>query len=447
MSYSGLTTKFIPAYTGNYTKGRQSVISEITIHHMAGNLSIETLGNLWQRVGRNGSSHYGVNGTQIGCYVDESDTAWCNGNWESNKRAISIETANNSGKPNWTVSDATLDTLIKLVADIAKRNNLGTLVVGKNLTYHKMYAATECPGPYLLSKMQEIADKANAINNTVFVSRTFIKNCVPLAQECEEKYKLLSSLTLAQAIVETGYNDEKGDTSLSELAINANNLFGIKATSDWTGEIYTKQTQEWNGEKYITITADFRKYPTMRACFEDRALKLITMDRYSNLVGCYDIELAAKYIQQDGWATSPTYTDTLLERVKKYNLTQYDLNKKEVKSMRLKIGFASSGDVWTIKKKLEELAITDYTEQDGYIITNISLSAGDVATMQKLCDSLGIPCVEYIEQSEDTTAELKKQLETTLADNEQLKSDLTVAETEINRLKDKLNTIHKESEV
>lgn len=440
MPYSGLTSKFIPAYVGNYTKGRRSEISEITIHHMAGNLSIETLGNMWQRVGRNGSSHYGVNGTQIGCYVDEGDTAWCNGNWESNKRAISIETANNSGEPNWTVSDTTFDTLVKLVADIAKRNNLGKLVKGKNLTWHQMYAATACPGPYLLSKIDELVERANAVNDADNVSRTFVKNCVPLAQECEEKYKLLSSLTLAQAIVETGYNDEKGDSSLSELAINANNLFGIKATADWTGEIYTKQTQEWDGEKYITITANFRKYPTMRACFEDRALKLTTMDRYKNLVGCYDIELAAKYIQQDGWATSPTYTDTLLDRVKKYDLTQYDLHKKEVKSMKLKIGFASSGDIWTIKNKLKELSITDYTENDGYIITNISLTSGDVATIQELCESLGIPCVEYVEENDDM-AKLKERLSNAQKEIEKQAKDISVLENIIRNAADILNSV------
>ena len=331
MAISSLATKIIPAYAGNFTAGRQgNKISEITIHHMAGNMSVENLGNLWKRAGRQGSSHYGVNGEDIGAYVSEGDTAWCNGNFESNLRAISIETANDSGEPNWHVSDTTLNTLIKLVADIAKRNNLTPLILGENLTWHSMYAATACPGPYLKSKLQYIVDEANKINSDttkpVMVDKgTFIKNIIPLAQQIQKDYKILTSLTLAQAIVETGYNGLVGDSSLSELARNANNLFGIKATKDWLGEIYKKSTKEWDGDKYITIMADFRGYDTMKDCFVDRAEKIIGMKRYANLIGESNIEKACEYIQKDGWATSPTYTTALMDRVKLYDLTQYDL--------------------------------------------------------------------------------------------------------------------------
>ena len=54
--------------------------------------------------------------------------------------------------------------MVTLVADIARRNGLGKLVKGKNLTWHSMYAATACPGPYLSGKLQELVDKANTIN-------------------------------------------------------------------------------------------------------------------------------------------------------------------------------------------------------------------------------------------------------------------------------------------
>lgn len=169
MSVSPLTTKTILAHTGNYTKSRAAYggkIKKITIHHAAWICQIEDLGRLWQTVGRKGSSTYGVSGTQIGAYVDESDIPWTDGNWDSNLISVTIETANSAGAPNWTVSDTTLATLIKLVADIARRNGLGKLVVGKTLTltYHSMFANTACPGPFLLGKMQYIADQANAIN-------------------------------------------------------------------------------------------------------------------------------------------------------------------------------------------------------------------------------------------------------------------------------------------
>lgn len=166
MAYSKLAEKFYPAYSGNYTKGRKVKITEICIHHCGGVLSAKTCGDIFKRKGRNGSSNYGigVNG-EIYCYVDESDTAWCNSNWASNCRSVSIETSNNKTGGNWTVSSKSLNSLIKLVADIAKRNNMGTLVKGKNVTWHKMYKNTACPGPYLLSKMDYIIAEANKINN------------------------------------------------------------------------------------------------------------------------------------------------------------------------------------------------------------------------------------------------------------------------------------------
>lgn len=130
---------------------------------MAGNCSIETLGGIWQTPGRNGSSTYGIDSSgRICCYVDENDIAWCNSNWDSNVRSASIETANLQPSPE--VTDEALNSLIRLVADIAKRNGMGTLVKGQNVTWHSMYTSTSCPGSYLLSKMDYIVEQANKIN-------------------------------------------------------------------------------------------------------------------------------------------------------------------------------------------------------------------------------------------------------------------------------------------
>jgi hypothetical protein len=165
MSNSSLVTVRVPAHPSNYTKGRNTAITDVTIHHMAGILSAEACGNIFARAGRNGSAHYGIgNSGEVGQYVDEADTAWTNSNWASNCRSVTIETSNSATGGEWPVSDAAYDTLIKLVADIAKRNNLGTLVAGKNLTWHSMFAPTTCPGDFLRARVEEIARKANEIN-------------------------------------------------------------------------------------------------------------------------------------------------------------------------------------------------------------------------------------------------------------------------------------------
>lgn len=169
MIKSPLATETYAAYECNFTYGRSGrKIEAVTIHHMAGKLTAKRCGEIFQQVGRNGSSHYGIgyNG-EIACYVGEENTAWTNSNWDSNCKSVTIETSNNVNGGNWTVSDASLNSLIRLVADIAKRNNLGKLVKGKNLTWHCLFANTSCPGPYLLSKLDYIIEEANKLNESV----------------------------------------------------------------------------------------------------------------------------------------------------------------------------------------------------------------------------------------------------------------------------------------
>ena len=165
MSKSSLVQVVVPADEGNYTKGRSGRnIEAITIHHMAERLTAEQCGKIFQAKGRYGSSHYGVGyDGSIANYVDEEDTAWTNSNWDSNCKSITIEISDNDNR--WYVNDITLNAVIKLVADIAKRRELGILVPGKNLTWHSMFTSTTCPGDYLRSKMQYIADEANKINS------------------------------------------------------------------------------------------------------------------------------------------------------------------------------------------------------------------------------------------------------------------------------------------
>ena len=140
---------------------------------MAGKLTAKECGRVFQARGRGASAHYGVGSDgKIGLYVDEKNAAWSDANRTSNHKSVSIEVANSKTGGQWLVSDKSLSLTIKLVADIARRNNLGKLVAGENLTWHSMYANTTCPGPYLRSKMKYIAEEANKINATTTTKKT-----------------------------------------------------------------------------------------------------------------------------------------------------------------------------------------------------------------------------------------------------------------------------------
>lgn len=206
MSNSNLVTRWWPANPTNYTNGRESnKIQGIVVHHAA-STSLDSIGAAFARAGRNGSAHYGVGGNQVHQYVDEVNTTWHCSNWWGNVRTVGIETTNSTGAPNWDIAPDTFETLVKLVADIAKRNNLGKLWINPKadmptLSGHKDWygASTVCPGPSLYPRLQEIADRANAINFPPVVAKPSIiwVDITPFALKAKEKIDIIDLDTSA----------------------------------------------------------------------------------------------------------------------------------------------------------------------------------------------------------------------------------------------------------
>jgi len=125
------------------------------------------------------------------------------------------------------------------------------------------------------------------------------------------EYKIPASITLAQGILESG-------AGTSELAINANNHFGIKCGGSWTGETYNKDDDE--------IDDCFRKYATIENCFDDHSLFLLNNKRYSFLFenSSDDYISWAKGLQDAGYATNPEYSKILVRVIEEYELYNYD---------------------------------------------------------------------------------------------------------------------------
>ena len=141
-------------------------ITKITPHHMAGNLTVETCGNVFASSSRQASSNYGIGSDgRVGLYVDESRRAWTSSNAANDRAAVTIEVANDEVGGNWHVSDAAWNKLIELCVDICQRNGIKSLSwtgdKSGTLTCHYMFASTSCPGPYLKSRMGELANEVN----------------------------------------------------------------------------------------------------------------------------------------------------------------------------------------------------------------------------------------------------------------------------------------------
>ena len=214
MSNSSLVsyTKLSP----NCTK-RTAKITKITIHHMAVvNGSLEGVGNHFAQSSTKASSNYGIDSNgKVALYVDESNRAWTSSNSANDNAAVTIEVANSTGAPNWEISAAAYKSLITLCVDICKRNNIEKLnYTGNrngNLTMHKWFANTNCPGPYLEGKFAQIAAEVNAELEksakpvaTTTVELNILRQGATGAQ-VKTLQRLLSSLAFAIGTIDGSY--------------------------------------------------------------------------------------------------------------------------------------------------------------------------------------------------------------------------------------------------
>ena len=143
----------------------------------------------------------------------------------------------------------------------------------------------------------------------------FLAKIKPKVIEDMRQTVILASLTASQAFIESN----KGN---SGLTTKANNLFGMKGT--YNGQYILMKTKEYYNGQYVTVDAKFRKYPSWADSIADHSGLFNRLARYSNLRGLTDYKLACKYVKDDGYATSPTYTQTLLNVIEKYRLYEWD---------------------------------------------------------------------------------------------------------------------------
>ena len=126
-----------------------------------------------------------------------------------------------------------------------------------------------------------------------------------------QKYGIPASIILAQGILESGAG--RGD-----LALEANNHFGIKCHKDWLGESVRHDDD--------SAQECFRKYSEASESYRDHALFLVGKNRYATLFTYEkdDYKSWAKGLRAAGYATDPNYPDKLISYIERYNLHQYD---------------------------------------------------------------------------------------------------------------------------
>ena len=366
MAYTNSSMVVYTKLSPNHSGQRMHSIDRITPHCVVGQCTAEGLGDWFAKTSTQASSNYGIDKDgRVALYVEEKNRSWCSSSNANDQRAITIECASDTTEP-YAFRDVVYQTLIKLCIDICKRNGKNKLIwfgaKDKTLNYspksgemiltvHRWFANKSCPGNWMYARMGDLAEKVtkalrgssdsggdSASKGTQasvlkdLSEADAIKKVGALFTADQKKSGILASVSLAQFILESGYGK-------SELAQNANNIFGMKCSlsgntwsgSSWDGKSkYTKKTQEQNADgSYETITADFRKYPCIEDSIADHSTYLLgAMNgkrlRYDGLKGCTDYKKAVQIIKDGGYATSLTYVEKLCSIIDKWKLTDYD---------------------------------------------------------------------------------------------------------------------------
>lgn len=178
--------------------------------------------------------------------------------------------------------------------------------------------------------------------------QNFLNELSPRAQEIQAEHGILTSITLAQAILESNWGQ-------SDLAQQGNNLFGVKGKAPQP--MVNMTTKEFVDGKWIEIKGNFRKYKDWNESLEAHAELFLkgtswNKDKYNGVIKADDYKKAAEELQTAGYATDPGYAEKLINIIEKYDLALYDRIDDKIYYDAKSTGYGNvkkdvSGAIWT----------------------------------------------------------------------------------------------------
>lgn len=151
--------------------------------------------------------------------------------------------------------------------------------------------------------------------------KSFIDKIGSAVRSVSKDTGILSSVILSQAILESAWGN-------STLAQEANNLFGIKADSNWKGTTKTVQTKEIRAENEVIEEAIFRSYPSLTQGIMDYGQFFTSTpwrkQNYQKFRQSDSYLQAVIELQKSGYATDPKYAEKLKSIIERYSLDKFD---------------------------------------------------------------------------------------------------------------------------
>ena len=199
------------------------------------------------------------------------------------------------------------------------------------------------------------------------------------------EYGVLPSITVAQAILESGWGS-------STLSTQAHNLFGIKGS--YNGNYVTMSTREVINGQSVYVNAAFRAYANNSESVEDHGNFLYSNSRYSNLLGDTSYTDVAQKLSQDGYATDPYYSSSLISLVKTYDLTQLD----SIAIANTPVITNKSNYTQTNNGASTTATATYYTVQSGDTLSGIAVEYNTTTATLTSLNNLSNPNLIYVGQ-------------------------------------------------
>ncbi|MFT4188646.1 MAG: peptidoglycan recognition family protein [Aeromicrobium sp.] len=163
MTHSPLTTRTVATSKHSPRGGRK--IERLIVHHTAGGTLDSNVRRLSSDPAKASATYVlGTDGTLVGV-VPEEYRPWTTGSMAADGPAVTVETVNTGGGPEWRVSDVQVERLAQLAADLCRRYGWGRLDRNR-VKGHREYAATACPGPHLWGQLDRIVARANQLLGT-----------------------------------------------------------------------------------------------------------------------------------------------------------------------------------------------------------------------------------------------------------------------------------------
>jgi len=242
-TYSSMTDVIVQAHPTNFTHRRNQPIRKITPHHVAGNLSVEQVGRIFQNESRNASSNYALGRGRIAGIVPEESRAWTSGSPNNDHQAITIEVSNSANGHPWPILDSDFDLLVDFCADLIRRNSTITRQDGVtpglwydgtangSLTRHNTFMATTCPGPTLQARFPELVSRVNSLLDL---------NLEPLPLQKLNPQPPINLLLLVQKVIRGNYGNQPQ---------RHRNLMNKGLTYEQANEVQRQVNLNWDSTK------------------------------------------------------------------------------------------------------------------------------------------------------------------------------------------------------